>query len=230
MCGAMGDEERRAATQDARGSRKRCVLSFRAGMAAVSSRLSQSLLSPSLACKQSCRPGHREKDATDYHPRRNMPTAKFGVAFSLFQLNSGSDVWRCLITRRLRASKGGIFATETGTVAPSNMAARLARWEESRRRNALKQQRQPQHVTTDVGRHDLFAQPHKQSSPIKDPFARPPLQLEPTDEQLGQPRLRRPRSRCQPRPAARRAGPSRTPARRSRATSRQLTPARRWKT
>ena len=72
------------------------------------------------------------------------------------------------------------------------MAARLARWEESRRRNALKQQRQPQHVTTDVGRHDLFAQPHKQSSPIKDPFARPPLQLEPTDEQLGQPRLRRP--------------------------------------
>ena len=72
------------------------------------------------------------------------------------------------------------------------MAARLARWEESRRRNALKQQRQPQHVTTDVGRHDLFAQPQKQSSPIKDPFARPPLQLEPTDEQLGQPRLRRP--------------------------------------
>ena len=54
------------------------------------------------------------------------------------------------------------------------MAARLARWEESRRRNALRQQRQPQHVTTDVGRHDLFAQPHKQSSPIKDPFARPP--------------------------------------------------------
>ena len=72
------------------------------------------------------------------------------------------------------------------------MAARLARWEESRRRNALKQQRQPQHVTTDVGRHDLFAQPRKQASPIKDPFARPPLQLEPTDEQLGQPRLRRP--------------------------------------
>ena len=72
------------------------------------------------------------------------------------------------------------------------MAARLARWEESRRRNALRQQRQPQHVTTDVGRHDLFAQPQKQSSHIKDPFARPPLQLEPTDEQLGQPRLRRP--------------------------------------
>ena len=72
------------------------------------------------------------------------------------------------------------------------MAARLARWEESRRRNALKQQRQPQLATPDAGRHDLFAQPQKQSSPIKDPFARPPLQLEPTDEQLGQPRLRRP--------------------------------------
>ena len=41
----MGDEERRAATQDARGSRKRCILSFRAGMAALASRLSQSLLS-----------------------------------------------------------------------------------------------------------------------------------------------------------------------------------------
>ena len=111
----MGDEERRPATQDARGSHKYVSSASAQEWQLSSSRLSQSLL-PKLGFANKAANPDTEKKPQQIYPRRNIPaTAKFGVAFSLFQLNSGSDVWRCLITRRLRASKGGIFATETGT-------------------------------------------------------------------------------------------------------------------
>ena len=90
------------------------------------------------------------------------------------------------------------------------MAARLARWEESRRRNASSSSASPS-----VRRFaaDPFAQPQKQSSSSKTPS--PAAAARATDEQLGQPAPRARRSRSRRRPAARQAGPSRTPARRA---------------
>ena len=114
------------------------------------------------------------------------------VAFSFFQLNSGSDVWRA--ARDASRVKGG-SATETN----------MQRLYHGRPPGAGRSRGDatPQAAAATPACHDGCRPPRSRAAAEavlgKDPFARPPLQLEPTDEQLGSPpAARRSRSRRRP--------------------------------